>query len=306
MNSLKICRLSHGLRFIVAGVGLILLAACQMNPPVRNNTLARHVVNGEPPRSIAVLPFKNNTDTQGIDQLVRNSIYGHLSVLPYRDVEISIIDRRLRKHKITDIESLEQTPIHKIGRILGCDAVLFGQVNHFQRIFAGLYSQMAVSASIQVWDTRSVKKIWSDQHVARVHEGGVPLDILLVPLVSLRTGWNMREEVKVQVVDELAQHLVNTFPCPQAIQDPTYQYELQLGAFLEKNRAHSFARKMKAKGLRPFIRNNRDDRGLWYRVLLGPYHDREKVLQLRRQVKDEFGVDAFVCNVFLKTRPIRK
>ena len=290
-------------RLIAVGIILALMAGCQIAPPVvNNNELSRHVVNGQPPRSIAVLPFKNNTNTQGIAQLVRNSIYGHLSVLPYRDVEISIIDRRLQKHKISDIEALQQTPIQKLGRILGCDAILFGQVNNFQRIFAGIYSQMAVSASVQIWDTRSAKKIWCDQHIARIHEGGVPLNILLIPLVSLRSGWNMREDVKIQVVDELTQHLVNAIPSPQTIQDATYQYELQLGAFLQEKRAHSFMQQMRAKGYQPFIRNNRDDRGLWHRVLMGPYYDREKVLQLRQKIRKDLGVDSFVCNVFLKSR----
>ncbi|MDM8542365.1 DUF799 family lipoprotein [Desulfococcaceae bacterium HSG9] len=292
------------LRFIAVGIGLALLISCQANRAIiiNNNELSRHVVAGEPPQSIAVLPFKNNTDTEGIAELARNGIYGHLSVLPYRDVEISIVDRRLRKHKISDIETLRQTPIQKLGRILGCDAILFGQVNNFQRIFAGIYSQMTVSASIQIWDTRSAKKIWSDQHIARIHEGGVPLNILLLPLVSLRTGWNMREEVKIQVIDELTQHLANAIPSPQTIHDATYQYELQLGAFLQEKRAQSFVQQIKDKGYQPFIRNNRDDRGLWYRVLIGPYYDRDKVMQLRHKIKKNIGVDSFVCNVVLKSR----
>jgi hypothetical protein len=304
MNLLyKAYRLFYMLRRITISIGLALIVGCQVNPAViNNNELSRHVVAGEPPRSIAVLPFKNCTDTQGIAELVRNSIYGHLSVLPYRDVEISIIDRRLQKHKIPDIEVLQQTPIQKLGRILGCDAILFGQVNNFQRIFAGVYSQMAVAASIQVWDTRSARKIWSDQHIARIHEGSIPLDIILLPLASLRTGWNMREGVKIQVVDELAQYLVDAIPSPQEIKDATYQYELQLGAFLEEKRAQSFMQQIKDKGYQPFIRNNRDDRGLWYRVLMGPYYDRGKVLRLRRKIRKDFGVDSFVCNVFLKSR----
>ena len=305
MNLLYIAhRLLYKLRLVAVGIGLALFIGCLVPSPVviNNNELSRHVVNGEPPRSIAVLPFKNNTDTEGITELVRNSICGHLSILPYRDVEISIIDRRLRKHKILDIETLQQIPIQKLGRILGCDAILFGQVNNFQRIFVGVYSQMAVSASIQVWDTRSARKIWSDQHIARIHEAGVPLDIILLPIISLRTGLNMREEVKIQVVDELAQHLVNAIPSPQSIQDATYQYELQLGAFLQEKRAQSFVQKMRVKGYQPFIRNNRDDRGLWYRVLMGPYYDREKVLQLRQNIHKNLGVDSFVCNIFLKSR----
>jgi len=304
MNLLdKAYRLFYKLRIITVGIGLALIISCQFKPPVVNNSeLSRHVIDCEAPRSIAVLPFQNNTETAGIAELVRNSIYGHLSVLPYRDVEISIIDRRLQKYKVLNLEVLQQTPIQKLGRILGCDAVLFGQVNNFQRIFAGVYSQMAVDASIQVWDTRSAKKIWCDQHIARIHEGGVPLDIILLPLVSLRTGLNMREEVKIQVVDELSQYLVNAIPSPREIQDATYQYELQLGAFLEKKRAHSFMRQIREKGFQPFIRNNRDDRGLWYRVLMGPYYDRQKVMELRHKIRKDCGIDSFVCNVFLKSR----
>lgn len=279
---------------MVACIGFVTLVACQTDPSKRHNDVAQN----NPPQSIAVLPFQNKTETEGLAALVRNSIYGHLSVLPYRDIEISTIDNRLRKHNMMDRAVLPKTSVQKLGRLLGCDAVLMGEVTDFQRIFAAIYSQMAVTASIQIWDTRSGQKIWADEYTARIHEGGIPLDIILVPLISLRTGWNMREAVKIQAVDELSQYMVDRIPSPQFIEQSIYQCELQVGAFLEDRRAQALVKRLEDKGYKPFIRNNRDDRGLWHRVLMGPYDDHEKVALLRARIHKELGVDSFICNVY--------
>ena len=285
---------------MVACIGFMILVACQTDPSMRHNDL----VQNNPPQSIAVLPFQNKTETEGLAELVRNSIYGHLSVLPYRDIEISIIDNRLRKYNMMDHAVLLKTPVQKLGRLLGCDAVLLGEVTDFQRIYAAIYSQMAVTASIQIWDTRSGRKIWADEYTARIHEGGIPFDILLVPLISLRTGWHMREAVKNRAVDELSQYMVDRIPSPQFIEQGIYQCELQVGAFLEDKRAQVLVKRLEDKGYKPFIRNNRDDRGLWHRVLMGPYDDHEKVALLRARIHKELGVDSFICNVYF--RPNKK
>ena len=231
--------------------------------------------------------------------LVRESFYSHISLLPYRDLEPAVVDQR-----IGGILDEPETPTpeltRRLGRILGVDAVVFGEVTSFRRVFAGVYSQMAVGASISVWDTRSGREIWADRHETTFHEGGVPLNPLSIPFVTFRTGMNLREKVKVRIVDELARYLAARFPAPETLSEDTgdpVAYEIQVGAFLEKDRAESFSRSLKAEGFPTKVHRNRDDRGLWYKVTVGPYSSSEEALAVRNKLDERLGIEGLIMPV---------
>jgi hypothetical protein len=175
---------------------------------------APRVIHLNPPKSIAVLPFGNKTEQEDIGEFVRTAFYGHLSAQPYRDIELLEVDRRLRHYHLENYDTLCDVPPQRLGRILNTDAVVIGEVTEFQRLYAGLYSQMAVGASITVWDTRTGKKIWSDAHVTRNHEGGIPLALTDLAMIGIRSGLNLTESEKVKTVDELSRYLTSRVPVP--------------------------------------------------------------------------------------------
>lgn len=204
--------------------GLIILAillcgmaicGCTVKETNLNQELTQAVTRNSYPRSIAVLPFGNRTEVDGLEDFVRVTFYSHLCAHPYRDIELHMVDQKLRKHRITDYVKLRKTSVRKLGRILDCDAVVFGEVTTHSRIFAGLYSQMAVGASITIWDTRTGRKVWEDDFVERLHEGGIPLTLTDLPLLTIRSGLNLTESSKVQAVDELSRHLTESIPVPE-------------------------------------------------------------------------------------------
>jgi hypothetical protein len=167
-----------------------------------------------PPKSIAILPFGNKTGEADLEKFVRTTVYSHLTPHPYKDIELHEVDQRLRRHNLLKYEKLCQVSAKRLGRILGCDAVVIGEVTEFQRVYVGLYSQLAVGASISIWDTRSGKKLWSDKHVTRHHEGGVPLAITDLAMISIRSGLNLTDAEKIKTVDELSRHLISRLPEP--------------------------------------------------------------------------------------------
>jgi hypothetical protein len=124
------------------------------------------------------------------------------------------VDERLKRYHLTNYDKLSDVSPKKLGQILSCDAVVIGEVTEFQRVYAGLYSQMAVGASITVWDTRTGKKIWSDEHVTRNHEGGIPLAITDLAMIGIRSSLNLTESEKVKTVDELSRYLSSRVPVP--------------------------------------------------------------------------------------------
>ena len=203
-------------RWIVIVVGLAILSGCGAKIPFIKDSddTAQKIIHRNPPKSIAVLPFGNQTESTDIDEIVRTNFYSHLSAQPYKDIELYEVDRKLKRYNLRDYEKLDGASAKRLGRILHADAVVSGEVTEFNRVYAGIYSQMAVGASITVWDTRTGQKIWSDEHVTRNHEGGIPLAITDLALIGIRSGMNLTESEKIKTVDELSRHFTSRIPIP--------------------------------------------------------------------------------------------
>jgi hypothetical protein len=194
----------------------MILCSCGSQLPFvkDDDASSQRAILKNPPKSIAILPFGNKTEVEDLDEFVRTTFYSHLTPHAYKDIELHEVDRKLKRYNLLNYEKLSHVSAKRLGRILHCDAVVIGEVTEFQRVYAGIYSQMAVGASITIWDTRSGKKLWSDQHVTRHHEGGIPLAITDLAMISIRSGLNLRDSEKVKTVDELSRHLISRVPVP--------------------------------------------------------------------------------------------
>ena len=202
---------------VVVFVCIAVLSGCGMQIPFvkgDEDAVPQQVIHKNPPKSIAILPFGNKTEQEDIGEFVRTTFYGHLSAQPYKDIELREVDEKLKRYHLTNYDKLNDVPAKRLGRILNCDAVVIGEVTEFQRVYAGIYSQMAVGAAITVWDTRTGKKIWSDEHVTRNHEGGIPLALTDIAMIGIRSGLNLTESEKVKTVDELSRYLTSRVPIP--------------------------------------------------------------------------------------------
>ena len=151
--------------WIVVLISLFVVCGCGTKLPFMKDSDedTQRVIVKNPPRSIAILPFGNQTDSEDISQIVRTTLYSHMSAHPYTDIELHEIDRKLRRYDLMEYEKFCDVSAKRLGRILNCDAVVVGKVTEFQKVYAGIYSQIAVGASITVWDTRTGKQIWTYQ-----------------------------------------------------------------------------------------------------------------------------------------------
>ena len=194
----------------------MILCSCGTQIPfiTDNDAATKKIKLRNPPKSIAILPFGNQTDREDLNEFVRATLYSHLAPQPYKDIELHEVDRKLRRFNLMNYDKLCQVSVKRLGRILGCDAIVIGEVTEYQRVYAGVYSQMAVGASITIWDTRSGKKLWTDEHVTRHHEGGIPLAITDLAMISIRSGLNLLDSERVKTVDELSRHLISRLPEP--------------------------------------------------------------------------------------------
>ncbi|MFP4030012.1 MAG: GNA1162 family protein [Desulfococcaceae bacterium] len=287
-------------RFLILGLLPFLLtplAGCaRSKPPVSSQGLHTALARGNCPRTIAVLPFNDHTGTEGLAELVRINLLGRLSALPYRDVERDVVDRRLAAKGIVDRETLYETPVQRLGRLLGADALLYGDVTEFQRVFVGVYTRLKVTVGIQIWDARNGRKLWADTYAGMSQEGGVPLSLLDLPMITVRSGLHLSDEVKLQVVDEAVRNLVDRLPRPGAlVAEAGSRYEVQAGAFSAPERARELRDRLQARGFSAFIGRNVDDRGVWHRVLVGPFADQESALAAAGEIEAAVGARCFIA-----------
>jgi len=162
------------------------------------------------PRTVAVLPFANQTDHVGIGEEVRRSFYNHFSSLPYRDTELLRVDEWLGGRQ----EAMDRAPDLAAWRGRGVDAVVIGTVSKVKKTFLGLYSRVSVTAEFRMVATRTGEELWHCVHTAAEGGGGVAIDPINAAEKVLSASLNMREAAVQKVVTELAQQAVATVPTP--------------------------------------------------------------------------------------------
>lgn len=166
------------------------------------------------PLSVAVLPFYNVAKSQKGSDAVRRGFYNHFSSLPFKDMEITRIDDLLMKADLSDPEQIKNTSPQKLGEILGVDAVVYGEISNFDKLFAVMYSQISVGAEIKMFDTKTGNFLWSGQHVVRVHEGGISVSPVGIIATVIATAMNVRDIQLLRACDDLFREMVKTIPTP--------------------------------------------------------------------------------------------
>lgn len=248
------------------------------------------------PRAIAILPFHDATDTPGLGQMVRQGLYGHLSHRRFKDVELAEVDQALTDPNGIPVDPLTPDVLRNLGERLGCDAVVTGRVTELERLFMGVYSQLSVGADITIHDTHDGRRLWSDRHVARLHDGSLPLTPLGIPLSGVRSGWNLRDSQIVRAVDDLTRTLADRIPEPDAPVTVTSaaRFELQVGAYLDHQLAVDQRDALDLMGYPAAVHSEKRQETVWHRVMVGPYSDEPEALRVRQQLETQLGTRPFL------------
>jgi hypothetical protein len=169
---------------------------------------------GHMPRTIAVLPFLNSTKSQEGSEAVRRGFYNHFSSLPFTDMQLHRTDYLLRKAGLEDPAIINSKSPQELGKILNVDAVVYGTISNFDKLFAVLYSNVSVGAEIRMMDTQTGKMLWAGQHVAYIHEGGISTSPIGIVATIIATAMNVRDIQLLRACDDLFRDMVKTIPTP--------------------------------------------------------------------------------------------
>jgi hypothetical protein len=166
------------------------------------------------PLTVAVLPFFDQSKSKQGFEAVRRGFYNHFSSLPFKDMELYRIDDLLKKADLTDPEQINKADPRKLGEILGVDAVVFGEISNFDKLFAVVYSQVSVGAEVKMYETKTGRFLWSGQHIVRIHEGGFSTTPIGIIAVVIATAMNLRDIQLLRACDDLFREMVKTIPPP--------------------------------------------------------------------------------------------
>ncbi len=172
------------------------------------------------PRSVAIVPFVDQSRSKEGFEIVRKCFYNHLSSLPYRDMELSRVNYLLQKQGLTDPEEIRKKGAQELGKILSVDAVVFGTISNFDKLFAVIYSQVSVGAAIEMYDTKTGNFLWSGEHTVRTHSGGISTTPVGIIATIIATSLNIRDIQLLRACDDLFRDMVKTIPIPKLAEVP--------------------------------------------------------------------------------------
>src|SRR3990172_1525371 len=168
----------------------------------------------ELPRTVAILPFGNETDEVGISGQVRKSFSNHFSSKPYQKIEPYIVDEKIAQMEKSAGKTVFDISPADAAKTLDVDGLLYGKVTDFKKVYALAYSQMGVEAEIWMVNAKTGEEVFRFKEAVRYHEGGVPLSPIGAIITAVSSALNMREIQRVRVVNELGWKLNEKIPSP--------------------------------------------------------------------------------------------
>jgi PBP1b-binding outer membrane lipoprotein LpoB len=225
---------------------IMFLASCE--PPKTKSTLDRiyeldpkgkiyisSKLKETPPKTVAILPFNSligegriegsrslfNTMTgrsedhpELLAARMRRSFFGQFSQLEFDHVKLSRIDRMLQKEGLDSWEKLRSASPQHLGELLKADALVFGEVTHFDYYYALLYTQLAVGLSMEMVETKTGEILWRVEDSRRDHTVRVVYDPFALAVGLFQAGFSLRPINMMRAMDEICRELVGTIPPP--------------------------------------------------------------------------------------------
>ena len=186
-------------------------------------------IKRRPPKSIAVLPFVGDPEdftlkltSEDPREIVRTGLYNQIASLPYRDQEMHITDARLERAGYFSAEDVHETlekNHRKLAETLGADAAITGKVTHFDRVFAGFGSQVAVGCEVRMVDLETGELLWQAEHVSRGFAGGVSVSPIGMIINAVASLWNLRQVQLYRETDNLFREMAATIYVPADISE---------------------------------------------------------------------------------------
>lgn len=169
------------------------------------------------PRTIAVLPFQNETDSEFAYEVVRRTIANHFSTSNYRMLHWRDVDTRLQLAGLESSEAVSAKSHAEIRDILGVDGLIYGDVTHYEKTFAAVAARISVGVDLKFVNA-SDEVIWQVSNVQKSYAGGVattPVGLIMNALLAAR---HIYGDINLyRAADDLGRSLATQLPQPESV-----------------------------------------------------------------------------------------
>jgi hypothetical protein len=192
------------------------------------------------PARIAVLPFVNKGSAQFVvDKIpltarspeqqadwawtnsnrLRRAVDGYLSSREFLVENLIQVDHIMKEHHIFDETSLARMSPQALGQMLGVDAVVYGEVTHYEAYYLALVSAYQVGVTTRMVSTRDGRELFAAEGSRYDVDVAPAFDPVDIALNSAFTLLQLRDIVLARAEDESAREIILRIPRSQRLQD---------------------------------------------------------------------------------------
>ena len=150
----------------LAAACVLATAGCATAPPVDYTAFKE-----SRPASILVLPPLNNTPEVQASYSVLSFATRPLAEAGYYVMPVTLVAEAFKENGMTQAADMHSTPLDKLRKIFGADAVLYITVSKYGSVFMVVNSAAVVTAEARLVDLRTGKELWRGTASASSDEG---------------------------------------------------------------------------------------------------------------------------------------
>ena len=165
------------------------------------------------PRTIAIMPLSNETDSELAIDVVRQTLTNHFGSRNYRVVHTGDVNRRLTAAGYT-LDGKGLPGLSDLRRITGADGIITGSVTHYDKTFAGVAARISVGVSLTLHNGAD-EIVWETEGVKRSYAGGVSTSPVGLIVNALTAAKHIYGDANLyRAADELGRSLAISMPSP--------------------------------------------------------------------------------------------
>ena len=237
--------------------------------------------------ALVILPFENTTDAKGLNTIFRQSLANYLDDKNYRNLKLDEVDEAIAILERSFKEKWQDLSPATLGKLFRCNYLIYGEATKYQMLFLGLYAQAAIGVHIKLVETVHGTTLWEKKVVKRAHEGGIPFSLFNIIPEFFRCSIHIKEETKMHLVEKACRELATELPDPPKRATSVFTIDIQVASFTEKNRAIKLMKELRSKGFDARIEKVMLANGAWYRIMLGPFYDKQEAVISKRRIEKD-------------------
>ena len=194
----------------------------------------------EAPARIAVLPFADRGNAQFVvDKIaltrrnakeeadwawtdsnrLRRAIDGYLAEREFLVENLIQVDQVMKDHHINNENALKRVSPQTLGRWLGVDAVIYGEVTHYEAYYVGLVAVWQVGVDIRMVSTHDGQQLLEEDGCRYSVDASVAFDPVDILINSGITLFGLRDVELARAENETAREMVLRIPRSQRLED---------------------------------------------------------------------------------------